>query len=558
MILNARRKEMLKHPFTNLLSLTIVFALVGCSSTNQSLQASQATSEKRPNFLIITTDDMGYTDLGAFGGADIPTPNLDSLAMQGIRLTNFHASISCAPTRSMLMSGTGNHEAGLGTQRSSSFDGQPGYERHISDRVMTLPERLQSAGYHTYMAGKWHLGTTPGETLPGDRGFERSFALLPGGFDHFKLRDGDELPSTGNVLRVPYTEDGALVEDLPDDFYSTNAYVEKMLGYLQESAASEQPFFAWFAPTAPHWPLQVHPDWIGKMRGSYDEGYDALCVARQQAALELGVLPDGADLSICPEIATPWDQLSDQDKALNSRVMELYAEMVIHLDTEFGKIMEYLEESGQLANTYIIYHNDNGPQGGEIFDHRSGLSRFNNDFDNLGQRDSWNNVGQGWADAQSAPFRQDKGSQFEGGTRVAAFITPPQTAISGRISKSLLTIMDISPTILDLAGVEQSLVNAEGDSVLSMRGKSFARILTDQNAVIHASDEAIALDLAGDSVVKMGDWKIVRAADSEEWGLFNIAQDPSETNNLANAQPDKLAELVDRYEQHAEAIGILR
>lgn len=553
---------MLKPFYVSLFLIVLLSTLIGCASNSPNnefgVQAEQANSKQRPNFLIITTDDMGYTDLGAFGGTDMPTPNLDRLAMQGVRLTNFHASISCAPTRSMLMSGTGNHEAGLGSQRSSAFDGHPGYERHITQRVLTLPERMQSAGYHTYLAGKWHLGNVVGETLPGDRGFERSFALLPGGFDHFKLRDGEELPSTGNVLRVPYTEDGALVEELPDDFYSTNAYVEKMLGYLEESAASEQPFFAWFAPTAPHWPLQVHPDWLGKMRGSYDAGYDALCVARQQAALELGVLPAGADLSICPEIAAPWDQLSDEDKALNSRVMELYAEMVLHLDTEFGRIIEYLEESGQLANTYIIYHNDNGPEGGEIFDNRSGLSRFNNDLDNLGNRDSWNNVGQGWADAQSAPFRRDKGSQFEGGTRVPAFITPPQSVSSGRISQSLLLVMDIMPTILELADIQEVSVNSQGNKVLPIRGKSFASILENQDSIVHDENEFIALDMAGNSVVMQGDWKIVRAANSEDWGLFNIALDPSETNNLANSQPEKLAELIADYQQHAQETGILR
>ncbi|MCL4147859.1 UNVERIFIED_CONTAM: hypothetical protein GTU68_007632 [Idotea baltica] len=497
---------------------------------------------------------MGYTDLGAFGGHDIPTPNLDSLAMQGIRLTNFHASISCAPTRSMLMSGTGNHEAGLGTQRASAFDGLPGYERHISNRVLTLPERLQSAGYHTFMTGKWHLGKEAGVNLPGDRGFEQSFAQIPGGFDHFKLKEGDELPSVGNTLRVPYTEDGALIDELPDDYYSTNMFVEKMLGYLQESAEDDRPFFAWFAPTAPHWPLQVHPDWIGKMRGQYDEGYDALCFARQQAAQEMGILPEGADLTICPEIATPWGELSEQDKAINSRVMELYAEMVIHLDHEFGRILNYLKESGQLANTYIIYHNDNGPEATEIFDNRSKLSRFNNALDNLGQRDSWVNVGQGWADAQSAPFRNNKGSQFEGGTRVPAFITPPDSTTSGRMSESLLTVMDIAPTVLDLAGVEE----VSTGTILPMRGKTFAKVLDDTSHIVHDANEPIALDMAGDSVLIMGDWKIVRPNNTTQWGLFNVAIDPSETTDLALDEPSKLDQLITLYEEHADNIGIQR
>ena len=543
--------------------ISIITILTACS-TNQTAEQDSFTNQKsnqnntRPNFLIITTDDMGYTDLGAFGGKDMPTPNLDRLAMEGVRLTNFHTSISCAPTRSMLMSGTGNHEAGMGVQRSSEFDGRPGYERHITSRVLTLPERLQDAGYFTFMSGKWHLGYDVGQNLPRDRGFERSFAQLPGGFDHFKLNPDDEIPRTGAQVRTPYSEDGSMIEELPDSYYSTNFFVEKMMGFLHQSAADDRPFFAWFAPTAPHWPLQVHPDWLGKMRGQYDAGYDALCIARQQAALELGVLPEGADLSNCPEIAKPWEQLTEQDKAINRRVMELYAEMVMHLDTELGKIIAFLEESGQLANTYIIYHNDNGPDAVEIFDNRSKLSRFNNSLENMGQRDSWVNVGQGWADAQSAPFRKNKGSQFEGGTRVPAFITAPNSQSQGRISQSFLTVMDIAPTVLELAGIEEATENANGDPILPMRGKSLAKILNDTSHTVHDKNETIALDMAGDSVLFQGDWKIVRPARQDEWGLYNIKEDPSETVNLANTNSEKLAAMIALYDAHAQRIGIQR
>lgn len=539
-------------------TLTVLTLLMLASCAGNQSTGLQQNQQQRPNFLIITTDDMGYTDLGAFGGSDMPTPNFDALAMQGVRLTNFHASISCAPTRSMLMSGTGNHEAGLGTQRASKFDGQLGYERHISDRVITLPERLLNAGYFTVMTGKWHLGNEVGKTLPGNRGFERSFAQLPGGFDHFKLNETDELPSVGNQIRVPYSENGVLVEELPDDYYSTNYFVDKLLGFLKESAEADRPFFAWFAPTAPHWPLQVHPDWLGKMRGNYDAGYDAICLARQQAAMEMGILPEGADLTICPEIAQPWHELSEQEKALNRRVMELYAEMVMHLDSELGRIITYLEKSGQLANTYIIYHNDNGPENTAIIDNRSKLSRFNNSLENLGNRDSWVNLGQGWADAQSAPFRNNKGSQYEGGTRVPGFITPPKSRRLGRISQSFLTVMDVAPTILDLAGVEEVSQTVNGKAVLPMRGKSFATLVDNTDYAVHDENEVIALDMGGDSVLFQGNWKIVRPANQTEWGLYNLKIDPSETDNLSDTEPSKLAEMIALYEGHAEHVGIQR
>ncbi|MBT5030999.1 MAG: arylsulfatase [Proteobacteria bacterium] len=527
--------------------------LLGCSAEESAKEPTQkifATEvpAKRPNFLLITTDDMGYTDFGAFGGRDIPTPNFDGLAMESVRLSNFHVSTVCSPTRSMLMSGTGNHEAGKGQQRVfEEFLGNPGYEGTIVDRIATMPERLAAAGYHTYMAGKWHLGNETGTNLPGDRGFERSFALAQGSYDHFDPMLGESV----------YTEDGQMIVDLPDNFYSTTVYVDKIISYLQSNESDGEPFFAWLAPTAPHWPLQVLPEWMGRFAGIYDAGYDALCVARQQGAMEAGVLPEGADTSICPEETVPWAELSEDERKLNSRAMELYASMVAHLDSEFGRLFTYLRESGQLENTYVIYHNDNGPDGGEIFDERSEPERFNNSFDNLGNRDSWMAVGQGWADAQSAPFRGSKGSQFEGGTRVSAFIRPLNPGESGRISDSLLTVMDVLPTIMDLAGIEESTVNATGSAVLPIRGKSFASLLTNTDQAIH-QDEYIALDMGGDSVLMENNWRIVRPASANHWELFNMAVDPSETTDLSAEEPEMLADLVSKYEVHAQATGILR
>jgi arylsulfatase A-like enzyme len=528
------------------------------SAQNEALQAKPAVSI-RPNFLLITTDDMGYTDLGAFGGNDIPTPNLDKLALEGVRLTNFHVSVSCAPTRSMLMSGTGNHEAGMGSQQSyPAFEGQPGYERHLTDRVASLPERMQAAGYHTYMAGKWHLGSTAEVNLPGDRGFERSFALLSGSGHHFKIANDMPPPPIGGRLRIPYSEDGAILDDLPDDFYSTTAYVDKMLGYLRSNESDDQPFFAWFAPTAPHWPLQVLPEWMETFRGAYDAGYDALCAERQQGALNAGVAPDNADYSRCPEEAVPWSELSEEERQLNRRSMELYAAMVAHLDVEFGRIIAYLEQSGQLENTYIIYHNDNGPQGGPIFDRRSVGAHFDHSLDNLGNPNSWLNVGQGWSDAQSAPFREDKGSPFEGGTRTAAFIRPLNPKESERTSSSLTLVMDIMPTIMDLAGIDEAEFISNNPNLLPIRGKSFAALLDNPTQSIHSTDEPLALDHAGLSWLHRGDWKIVRDALEDNWQLFNTKDDPSETQELSAEYPDLLVELVAAYEAHAQATGILR
>lgn len=516
------------------------------------LSACSAEQERRPNILLIVTDDMGYTDLGAFGGHDIPTPNLDWLAMEGLRLTNFHASPSCAPTRAMLMSGTGNHEAGLGTQLEyPEYEDQEFYERYMPPRIAALPEVLQAAGYYTVMSGKWHLGRGDphGRTLPGLRGFDRAFALLEGGDGHVH-----------SVFDPPqYSEDGRQLDAPLADFYSSTLYVDKLIEKLAANSAN-RPFFAWLAPTAPHWPLHAPPGWLGKYRGKYDEGFDVLCQKRMQGARDAGVLPASVSTSVCPKEEMPWVEVDDGRKASYVRAMEVYAAMVEHLDLEIGNVIEYLDREGELDNTWIIYMNDNGPQGGSLGSRTVGnLKRrdVDNSLGNLGLAWSWANIGQGWADALSAPYRDSKASQFEGGIRVPAFAWHARAARRGETEAQLLTVMDVMPTVLELTGTPAPGDTFAGRDVQPMRGKSFASVLAAAGELVHPPDEAIALDSAGRSVVIKGDWKIVREI-AGDWMLFNIAGDPGETTDLAGREPDKFGELVADYEQQASASNYIR
>ena len=541
-------------------AFTFTFLLLGCtdniydSSSEMAAETEIASAVKQPNFLIFTSDDMGYTDIGAFGGINIPTPNLDRLAMEGVRLTNFHAASTCALTRSMLMSGNGNNEAGLGAQRiAPEYEGLPGYEIHISDRVATIPERLVEAGYHTYMAGKWHLGSEVSETLPGDRGFERSFALLGGGSDHF----ANDKP---NAFTAGYAEDGQLQNELPEDFYSTTAYVDKMIGYIDSNIEDGSPFFGWFAPTAPHWPLQAHPDWKDKFVGVFDAGYEALCWERVASAFAAGVLAEGADLDFCPKVATPWAELSEEEKLIQIRVMEVYAGMVAHLDSEFGRLLAYLEGIGELDNTYIIYHNDNGPQGGSTTQ-RLGVG-YNNSLENIGNPDSWTTYGAGWADAWSSPYRGLKGSQFEGGTRVAAFIHSPNADEQGegRMSNSFLTVMDIMPTFLDLAETGHPGDTYKGREVVAMSGTSINNMMQGQVASVHGEEYVMGWELFGRHALRKGHWKIVQIPPpfgSGEWELFNLADDPLEANDLTEQKPEKLQEMLGLWAKYVRENGVI-
>ena len=260
----------------------VPWMLVACAPQAPPPEPSTATPEQ-PNFLLIVADDLGYTDIGAYGG-EIRTPVLDDLASRSVTFTNFHVLPMCAPTRAMLLAGTDHHVAGLGSMFPHNWftgleEGQPGYETYLSERVASLPERLAEVGYRSYMAGKWHLGPDLGQ-WPVDRGFDRSFALLPGSQSHMVIPERT------------YVENDEWVEPTREGFFSTRAHTDKLIGFIDENHGDGRPFFVYAAYTAPHWPLQVPPDFIDRYAGVYDDGYDALRVARMERAGALGVIPE--------------------------------------------------------------------------------------------------------------------------------------------------------------------------------------------------------------------------------------------------------------------------
>ena len=499
-----------------------------------------AQSDERPNFLLIVTDDMGYTDLGAFGGYEIPTPNLDRLAWNGVRLTNFHAAPSCGPTRAKLMSGTGNHEAGLGSQLFNQlFDGEYGYEGFLQPRVATMPEVLQESGYNTMMSGKWHIGERDpsGRTLPSVYGFSRDYTLLRGADNHY-----------GTIRDATYSEDGR-VHRLTDLTYSTIRYTDKLLGFLEDHKGSDDPFFAVYAPTAPHWPLHYPPGWEERFTGAFDAGFDELCSERMAGALNENILPANASTQSCNKEAEPWNALPTQEQQSFIKAMEIYAAMVAHLDEDIGRILETLEQQGKMDNTWIIFMNDNGPQGGALDARLIGgreTSPMNNSLANLGKPDSWASVGQGWADASSSPYRNTKGSPYEGGMRVPAFIWHGSAVTSGSIDHQFLTLMDIMPTVLDIADIDPPQGNFKGRNVLPIRGKSMVPLLASTQTRIHDADEAIALDHSGNRMMVKGDWKIVQLP-RQEWQLFNMIEDPMESRDMASQMPDLLADMMAEF-----------
>lgn len=338
---------------------------LGTALATLGMAAAAEAQGDRPNILVIVADDMGMADLGSFGG-EIPTPNLDRIAEGGVRLTNFHASAVCSPTRAMLLTGVDNHLAGLGNmaeEMAPNQEGQPGYEGRLNDRVVTIASVLGEAGYDTFMTGKWHLGAAEG-SRPFERGFDRSFAMLSGGASHFvDMRPAYSPDPEG---KAPYMEDDRTLTELPAEFgYSSQFFVDRMIDYIGE-AGGERPFFAYLAFTAPHWPLQAPAATIEKYRGRYDAGYDALHAERLDRQKRLGIVPETATGGRPPVKYAPWTELSEAERRTESRAMEIYAAMIDEMDANTGRLIDALEASGELDHTAIVFLSDNGPEGHDL------------------------------------------------------------------------------------------------------------------------------------------------------------------------------------------------
>lgn len=549
---------------------------------------------KRPNFLIIVADDLGFSDIGPFGG-EINTPNLDKLAKDSILFTDFHAAAACSPSRAMIMTGTDHHIAGLGnliewtnisgqndpngTMSTSVQRGMPGYEGYLNERVVALPELLRDAGYHTLMSGKWHLGLTP-ERSPKVRGFERSFAHLPACSNHYayepQLEGADAIPEFMTMSFIAlHSEDGEYVKKLPDGWYSSHGYGDKMLQYLKDwkESGDDRPFFGYLPFTAPHWPLQAPQEYIKKYRGVYDEGPEALRQKRLQRLKDLGMVAQ--DVEPHPVVADEvkeWNELSDMERANSCRAMECFAGMVEAIDVNVGKITKYLEEIGELDNTFVCFLSDNGAEGAAYEAYPIVQSTmlqhlqkyYNNHIDNLGNGDSFIWYGPRWAQAATAPSRLYKAYTTEGGVRVPYMMKPP-AAFSGQIpagsiTHQFATVMDLAPTILDMAGVTHPAPTYQGREIVSMRGKSMVPYLSKRADTIHEKDFINGWETCGRAACRRGDWKIVfipKPKGPERWQLYHLAKDPGEVHDLAEQEPEKLKELIKLWDLYVLETGVI-
>lgn len=537
-----------------LTSLLAIVVVLGFNSTPCSFAAT------KPNILLIMADDMGWTDLGSFG-SEIQTPHLDSLAEQGVTFTGFYTSVSCSPTRSMLLSGTDNHLAGLGNMGellAPEQKGKPGYEGHLNDRVVSLAEVLKDGGYHTYMAGKWHLGHTLPHA-PHARGFERSFSMLYGGASYWDDKTGlAEVEAT-----VEYVIDDKRLEKLPNDFYATRNYADFLIDAIRSNRGDGKPFLAYLAFTAPHDPMHVPEPWLSMYRNVYSSGYESLKASRIKAAQQFGIVDAEAPAPKRFKQLKAWDSLSADQQALESRGMEIYAGMVTNMDYHVGRVVSFLKDIGEYDNTIVLFLSDNGPNPWVSEDYPGNrdskwFAQFDNSLENLGHPMSHYAYGMGFGAACAGPLDLFKMTVGEGGIRSPLIISGPQIKRGSKTS-AFSYVWDIMPTILDYAGIEHPQ-SYQGKRVEPMRGKSLKGLLSGSDRVVYGDSEYVGGEMQNGKWMRQGSLKAVSVAPpygSGTWHLYDVVKDPGETTDLAEKQPAKLKQLQQAWETYAKEVGVV-
>ena len=555
-------------------------ALLGCSTTSdvevrfdtieQGLarrhDEDDGCRERRPDILMILADDLGYSDLGAFGG-EIRTPNLDALAAEGQVLTNHHSAALCSPTRAGLMSGADHHLVGLATMQEAlsinpSLVGKPGYEGYLRADALSVAQLLRDSGYHTYMAGKWHLGTGADQG-PSARGFEQSWGPLGGFENHFAPTPG--LPTAIDGATV-YADNGVTTAP-PADYFSTNFYTDKLIANIQANLEDGKPLFVYAAYTAPHWPLLAPEDYIDRYVGAYDEGYTVIRNRRIDRMKQLGVLP--ADFQVSPQLPVTannpgWDELTPEQKQVEARKMEVYAAMVENLDHNIGRLLSYLKSIDRYDNTFIFFQSDNGAEGATTY-RPTITTNVDNSLANIGRARSNVATGRRWAEVSSTPFKLSKGHQTEGGISVPAIVRLPGHRHHGRKRKPFQhfsRVTDLAPTFLQLAGVTDPGSTYNGQTVFPMTGASMLEALEKQKRkhVVHGSDEVHFGELLGRRFVRQGEWKAVWTESPwgpGRWELFNIEDDRGETTDVAGLHPDIVTEFDAAWTSYVASVGIV-
>ena len=551
-----------------LLSVTLAACGDTSSSTNpMPTSAAAAPGDlQQPNIMMVLLDDLGYTDLGAYGG-EAETPNIDALTRESTQFTNFHAYPLCAPTRAALMTGQDPHQVGLGSMENLTPPGvpqtTPGYKGSLEGDFTGIADTLSDTGYDTYQVGKWHLGEEPGQT-PQDTGFDENFTLYDAGASYFS--DGGRLSKRTQEPfdTVIYERNGERIDKLPEDFFATRSYTDEMLQMVEKSVESDTPFFSYLAYTAPHDPLHVeNKELIEKYLNLYldDYNYDKLRDNRIQRMVELGLI-ENDPATRWPEQVPEWDTLNAEQRKDLAYRMAVYAASIHEADEQVGRVVDYLKKTGEYDNTLIVIASDNGPASNshELYV-RPGTEGWHNEFypllgdvESYGLKGSFPSLSLPNAQVSSGPFFHAKNTLFEGGIRVPAIIKTPSVNSDSepRMVDTFGHITDLYPTFVDYAGADLTSVdNLLGDSIRPLLERTSESI----------GDDEFAWEHFGHRAYRSGDWKLIFSpkpmGGTGEYALYNLATDPGETIDVIADYPDIAEELSKKWNQYAEDKGIV-
>ncbi|MCR9294497.1 MAG: arylsulfatase [bacterium] len=508
----------------------------------RSAEAKPQGSETRPNIVVILVDDMGFSDIGPYGG-EIPTPHLDTLANQGVKFSQFYNTGRCCPTRASLLTGLYSHQAGIGWMTADQQ--LPGYRGRLNENCVTIAEVLGQAGYFTAMTGKWHVGFNHGVT-PHNRGFDRSLNLPAGGL-HFSNQTGSK---GGSKL---YLDGEEIARDDPQfnpPWYGTDLWTEQGIEFVDEALAQEKPFFWYLAHVAPHFPCMAPEETIAKYRGKYLAGWDKLREARYQRQIESGLIDPAWKLEPRPEEIPAWDSLSTDEQKRYDDMMAIYAAMIEEIDRNVGKLMDALRDRGQLDNTLILFMSDNGGNA------ESGiLGKY--DGDQPGNPHSNVFIGRCWAHLNNTPFRKYKHYNHEGGIATPLIAHWPSAIKPRQGRDAWITtpthLIDIMATCVDLAEAEYP-AEFGGNNIASMQGKSLKPLLTGFGTM---AERALFWEHEGNAAIRVGNRKLVREGNRGAWELFDLEHDRTEQNNLADQFPAEVDALKEQWREWALGANVL-
>lgn len=488
----------------------------------------------RPNIILILADDLGYSDLGAYG-SEIATPNLDKLAQEGLRFKQFYNNSICAPTRASLLTGQYQHKAGVGY--FSNDLGLPAYQGYINEESLTLAEVLKANGYQTLTSGKWHV-SGKGKSYPADRGFDQVYP-----------NDVSANSGAPTFMKVKVDEQGY---PLPE-YLQTNVIQANAERFLDEAKSSAKPFFLYLAHTAPHWPLVALPEDIAKYKGKYDKGWTALRKERFEKQKALGLFDEATVLSAAEKDLYDWDKLSFDQKQMWAKKMEVYAAMVDRLDQSIGLLIAKLKANNQYENTVIFFLSDNGAPAEDLVKWHNG-ARLNEGP--VGTEGSYESQGKNWSYASNTPFRAFKDYMHEGGINTAFIAWFPKKIQPNSIVQGTGHIIDIAPTLYELAGANYPKTYKDSIQSYPLPGKSLVPILSGSANEVDRP-EGLFWERAGNRAARIGNWKLVSTYPSYTWELFDLEKDPTETLDVARQNHAVVSQLSQAYFKWAIENGVV-